>query len=56
MTIKNFNCYNSLTETFTNVKMKIFYVQCPKYYAYLCNPYKGAYLPAITMCQLGLYR
>lgn len=55
MDIKTFSCYNPLTETYTNIKMKIFYVQCPKFYTYLCNPYKGAYLPAVTMCQLGLY-
>ncbi len=53
--MKEFNCYDSLNKTYKQIKMRIFYVQCPKYYAYLCNPYKGAYLPAVTMCQLGLY-
>lgn len=53
--MNSFNCYDPVTQTYKSIKMKIFYVQCPKFYSYLCNPYKGAYLPAVTMCQLGLY-
>ena len=36
--------------TILNTKWRYFYAQCPKVNVF-CNPYGGAYLPAITVCR-----
>ena len=52
MSTSGFKCYNQITGAVTYVHMRIFYPQCPTLNLGVCNPYKGAYLPAVTICQL----
>jgi hypothetical protein len=36
------------------VTWRYFYVNCPRI-NFLCNPYSGAYVPAITVCRQQLW-
>lgn len=55
MTSTGFRCYNPITQVTTYVHMRIFYPSCPKLNIGVCNPYKGAYLPAVTVCELNIH-
>lgn len=39
---------------YTCVKWRFFYVNCPKV-NFQCNPFSGAYVPAITVCRQQLF-
>lgn len=40
--------------TYTTVTWKLFYPACPKVNQ-LCSPFNGAWVAAITVCNLRLY-
>ena len=44
----------SKTESTRDVEWKLFYPQCGKLNL-TCNPLAGAYVPAITVCELRLW-
>jgi len=41
--------------TYTTVTWRIFYPVCPKINTVNCNPQAGAFLAAVTVCQLRLF-
>lgn len=47
-----FKCSNPISGVISYVHMRMFYPVCPTLNINVCNPFKGAYLPAITICNL----
>ena len=47
-------CKNTVDGTYRTVTWRVFYPQCPRLNM-TCNPLAGAYVAAITVCQLRLW-